>query len=390
MRRFWTDSIQTSSFCLVRPEVSELKIDPASISPSSHRLAASISPGIYPYLGGSVGADQLRAVVAACGGAIVSGKQGAKLAARTPGVLVDPAAYGLSPAVNSEPLFDYDEWLTRQQAAGVPVILTDTPRIRNGDRSALRKALERWSNIQQPTLAALPIEPWWLREGLSWLTEEVREAGRPVAIVLLHRYNGLDPAGTVAGLVQFISDVEPLPVVLLRSDISAVGAVAYRAFAGFVGWSANTRHGPLPMRRPENEHEDDERDDSPSVFVPALHDYVKASNLPPLARHRHPDVLRCGDRVCGGESLLRIAELSEDDVRAGRLLAGEHNVACTEQIARAVLSAADPQNAWWETCNAGAVVSASLAESGINVRLSRWLRQWLDLGSGSRDLRAVP
>lgn len=385
-----TDSIRTSSFCPVSPELPELKIDPISVAPSPHPLAASISPGIYPYLGGSVGADQLRAIVAACGGAIVSGGQGAKLAARTTRVLVDPAAYGPPPATDSEPLFDYDEWLTRQRAAGVPVILTDTPRIQNADRSALRKALERWATIHEPTLAVLPIEPWWLREGLPWLIEEVAEAGRPVALVLLHRYNGLDPAGTVAGLVQLISDVEPVPVLLLRSDISAVGAVAYRAFGGFVGWSANTRHGPLPMRRPETGHDDNERDDSPSVLVPALNDYVKASNLPALARHRHLDVLRCNDPVCGEESLLRIAERSEDDLRAGRLLAGQHNVASTEQIARTVLSAADPWDAWWETCRAGAEVTASLAESGINVRLSRWLRQWLDLGSGSHNFQTVP
>jgi len=279
--------------------------------------------------------------------------------------------------------------LTRQQAAGVPVILTDTPRIRNADQSALRKALERWADIGEPTLAVLPIEHWWLREGLSCLTEYVREAGRPVAIVLLHRYNGLDPAGSVAGLVQLISDVEPLPVVLLRCDISAVGAVAHGAFGGFVGWSANTRHGPLPMRRPERRDDDDERDDSPSVLVPALHDYVKASKLPPLARHRPLDVLRCGDLVCRGQSLLRIAELCEDDLTAGRLLAGQHNVSSTEQIARTVLSAANPRDAWREACHAGAEVSASLAESGINLRLSRWLRQWLDLGSGSHDFRAV-
>jgi hypothetical protein len=54
-----------------------LKIDPVSVTP--HPLAA-ISPGIYPYLGGSVDQAVLRSVVSACGGAVVSGRQGAKLA----------------------------------------------------------------------------------------------------------------------------------------------------------------------------------------------------------------------------------------------------------------------------------------------------------------------
>lgn len=361
-----------------------MKIDPVSTAPLTHPLAAAISPGIYPYLGGSATADQLRSVVTAYGGAVVPGRQGAKLAATTPGVLVDPAEYGFPAKDDSGLLFDYDEWLMRQRAAGVPVVLTDTPRIRNKDRSALRKALERWDEIDDPTLVVLPIEPWWLREGLAWLTEEVQEAGRPVAIVLLHRYNGFDAVGAAAGLVTLISDVEPLPVILLRCDISAVGAVAHRGFAGFVGWSTNTRHGPLPMRR-AGRSEGEERDDSPSVLVPTLHDYVKTSNLPALGRDRPLGVLHCDDLVCGGDSLLRITEVCEDDLRAGRLLAARHNMSSTEQIARRVLSAVEPQEAWWETCRAGADAAASLAESGVSWPLSPWLRQWLDLGSASRE-----
>jgi hypothetical protein len=360
-----------------------LKIDP--VSATSHPLAASFSPGIYPYLGGSVPADLLRSVVKACEGAVVSGKQGAKLAATTRGVLVDPAAYGSQASSDSEPLFDYDEWLRRQQAAGVPLILTDTPRIRNDDRSALRKALARWASIDDPTLVVLPIEPWWLGKGLSCLTEEVRAAGRSVAIVLLHRYNGLDAAGAVAGLLTLIAEVDPLPVVLLRCDISAVGAVAHRAFAGFVGWLPNTRHGPLPMRRPDRT----EGDDSPSVFVPALHNYVKTSKLPALGRNRHVDLLRCGDPVCRGRSLLEITKQCEDNLTAGRLLAGRHNMASTEQIARRMFAAADPRDAWWEACQAGAEAAASLIEGGISLPTPRWLRQWVDLGSPSHQDAAV-
>jgi hypothetical protein len=356
-----------------------LKIDPVSVTP--HPLAAAISPGIYPYLGGSVDPGLLRSVASACGGAVVSGRQGAKLAAQTPGVLVDPAAYGVPAAADAGPLFDYDEWLTRQQAAGVPLILTDTPRIRNDDRSALRKALERWASIDDPTLVVLPLEPWWLREGLPDLIEEVRAAGRPVAIVLLHRYNGLDTARALAGLLTFIAEVEPLPAVLLRCDISAVGAVAHRAFAGFVGWSANTRHGPLPMRRPDRAEGEDERDDSPSVFVPALHNYVKTSKLPALARDRRMNLLRCGDPVCRGGSLLEIAELTETDLRAARLLAGRHNIASTEQVARRILATTEPRDDWRDACRAGADASVSLAESGVSLPSSRWLRQWLDLGT---------
>ena len=347
-----------------------------------------IAAGIFPYLGGSISVDQLRSVAMEYESAVVPGKRGAKLAANTPGVLIDPAVYAPNSSTEPETLFDYDDWLIRQRAAGVPLILTDTPRIPNNDVSELQKALARWDTIDEPTLVVLPLEPWWLRryQGLPRLIEEVQSAARPVALVLLHRYNGLDIKGAVAGVLEFISAVRPLPVVLLRSDISAIGAVAHQAFAGFVGWSANSRHGPLPMRRPDG---DDERDESPSVLVPSLNDYVKTSKLPVFARIWRPDVLRCDDRVCRGDSLLRIGDLSETDLRDGRMLAGLHNLASTEQLARRVLAAADPRDAWWEACNAGARSTASLAERGVSLPLRRWLRQWLKLGSPAHDYQPV-
>jgi hypothetical protein len=340
-----------------------LKITPLVLAPQLP--LDGITSGIFPYLGGSVSIDLLRSVVMAYESAIVPGGQGAKLAAKAPGVLIDPAVYAPQGRTEPEPLFDYDDWLMRQRAAGVPLILTDTPRIRNKDISALRKALARWDAIDEPTLVVLPLEPWWLREGLRGLIEI---------------------KGAVTGLLTFISAVKPLPVVLLRSDISAVGAVAHQAFAGFVGWSANSRHGPLPMRRPEG---DDERDESPSVLVPSLNDYVKTSKLSVFARIRRLDVLRCDDRVCRGDSLLRIADLSETDLRDGRMLAFLHNLASTEQLARRVLAAADPREAWWEACNAGARSIASLAERGVSLPVHRWLRQWLELGSPAHDYRPV-
>ena len=124
--------------------------------------------------------------------------------------------------------------------------------------------------------------------------------------------------------------------------------------------------------------------------MPALHDYVKTSKLPALARDRRTTVVRCGDPVCRGRSLLDIAELTETDARAARLLASRHNMASTEQLARRILSAAEPRDAWREACRAGAEASASLTESGVSLPPSRWLRQWLDLGPHPSALSEPP
>ena len=292
----------------------QLKIDPASAVFRPNLPTGTISPGIYPYIGSSVHADQLASIVSTYGGAVAPGKRGAQLAAKVSGVLVDPARYDARPEAAPDTLFDCDEWLIRQQAAGAPLVLADASRIRNRDRSALRKALARWEKLDQPTVVVLPIENWWLRNGLSILTEEVRAAGRPVAIVLLHPYNGLDAVGAIAGLLTLIGAVSPLPVILLRCDISAVGAVAYGASAGYVGWSATTRHGPLPMGRREERGAvvDLDRDDSPAVFVPALHGYYKASKLPAFARgagqRSCAAMIRCakGKACCESPGLVRL------------------------------------------------------------------------------------
>lgn len=367
-----------------------MKIVPASATPSSNRPLGSMPPGVFPYLGGSVSTDQLQSYVMSCGGAIVSGKRGARLAAQVKGVLIDPAVYVPKGKPEPDDLFgDYHEWLTRQQSADVPLVLTDTPRIPKHDRTALRRALARWETVDEPTMVVLPVEPWWIKDGLSLLTQEVRAAGRPVGLVLLHRFNGLDAAGAISGLLTFVAAVEPVPVVLLRCDISAVGAVSYGAFAGFVGCSSTTRHGPLPMRQPERSDDDDGPDNSPGVLVPALHDYFKASKLPAFARGRHADILRCDDRACSGRSLLEISQQSETNLPSARLLAHRHNVASTERIAERVLSAAEPQDTWWEICRSGANLTASLAESGITLPTSRWLRQWIQLGSPSHEPEAV-
>lgn len=365
-----------------------MKIDPASAAIWRALLPGGISPGIYPYLGATVTVDQLKSVVGTYGGAVVSGRQGAKLAAKVPGVLVDPMQYGTQGATESDALFDYDAWLKRQEAADVPIILTDTPRIPNRDRSALREALGRWEMTDLPIVVVLPIESWWLGKGLACLTDEVRAAGRPTAIVLLDRYNGLDATGAVAGLLTFMSAIGQVPVVLLRSDISAIGAVAHGAAAGFVGWSSSTRHGSLPMRAPADRGGNG-KDESPGVFVPTLHDYYKASKLPALTRFHDMNVLQCDERCCGENGLLRIAELSETDVRAARTAASQHNMVNAELVARRILSAAEPRDAWWEACKAGADTAASLVANGISWPVSRWLRQWLEAGSPSHEPEAV-
>jgi hypothetical protein len=369
------------------------------ITPAYRRPDAALPGlpcGIYPYVGGTVSAADLEETVRAYGYAAASGTGGVRLAGKVRDTLADPARYvpGLKAGSTQDfLLFDYDEWLQRQRHAGVAVILTDSSRIEKRDRQSLRAALSRWRDAGDPALAALPVETWWLKSGLPCLIDEVRSAGRPVALVLHHLYNGLDEAGAVAGLVAFLSAMEKenLPVVLLRCDVSGIGAVAHGGHAAFIGISATNRHGPMPRRNPKrDEGNDDDPDASPAVFVPALHDYVKASRLPAISRNEDAGILACHDRACGGSSLLRLSRLSEVDVTAARAQAYAHNMASHELVAQSVFRSAEPKDAWWELCKSGADTTASLIERGVSLSVSRWLRQWLELGSPSHDPVSVP
>jgi hypothetical protein len=111
--------------------------------------------------------------------------------------------------------------------------------------------------------------------------------------------------------------------------------------------------------------------------------------LPAMTRVRDIDVLHCDDRCCGENGLLRIAELSETDVRAARSAASLHNMVSTELVARRIFSAAEPRDAWWEACKAGANAGALLVGKGISLPASRWLRQWLEAGSPSHEPEVV-
>ena len=70
----------------------KLKIVP--LVPCPQLPLDGIASGIFPYLGGSVRVDQLRSVAMAYESVIVPGRQGAKLAAKIPGVLIGYRARG--------------------------------------------------------------------------------------------------------------------------------------------------------------------------------------------------------------------------------------------------------------------------------------------------------
>ncbi|MGF7235339.1 MAG: hypothetical protein ACQSGP_10340, partial [Frankia sp.] len=306
------------------------------------RTAKGVAPfpagSVVPYLGPVVTAETAAQAPKRSGGVIFAGVKGLT---RVSGLrlrgsaLVDPAAYEAEatrkPRDDANPgLFPLDPsgaWLERQRNAGLASLLTDGQLVGAGDREALARGLSRCAEARGPTVAVLPLTYHWLRgDDLTALIAAVRAAGRPVALVLANAFNALDRAGAVAGLVRLIREVDPVPVSILRCDISAVGAVAYGAALGAVGLKPGTRHYALPGPPPVEGRKPDRSD---RLFVPGLFDYFKASRFPAFFA-ADPAVLDCDCQVCKGRSLLRFTEQSD----AGGVEL--HNLHATEDVARAV------------------------------------------------------
>lgn len=354
---------------------------------------------VVPYLAARTPREVLSAAGSRCGGAVLSGEKGLeqinafrpaaakrKAAQGCPMALVDPATYlprkkkarQLDLPYPSDDASDQAEaggveadsdgswWRFRAEGAGLASLLTTGPVVRAADRYTLLRGLRRWAD-QERAVPVVAVTSHWLRTGLDVLIELVGQEQRPVALVLADSHNALDPIGAVAGLVRLIAEVRPLPISLLRCDISAIGAVAFGAALGAVGLTTGTRHCGLGTRPPKGRPVDL----SPSVFLPRLFDYRKTSSLPGLAAA--PLLMTCTCLVCRGGSLLRFAE--SHDTTALAL----HNLHSAEDIAAAVLADADPASAWVNRCHDAVAATEQLIAVDGAAAVPSWLRQWATL-----------
>jgi hypothetical protein len=156
-------------------------------------------------------------------------------------------------------------WVNLQLKAGQPWALTDSGYIPAGDLAALRAVLAWGSGLTQ-VIIALPLAIEWLTRDRDILIAELTAAGRPVALMLESENDPLATTAAVTGLIAVLRC--PVPVLLLRSDTSVLGALAHGAAAVSVGSKSGLRHiYPIP--------DDDGGGFSPppAAYVPALKSY---------------------------------------------------------------------------------------------------------------------
>lgn len=170
------------------------------------------------------------------------------------------------------------------------------------------------------------VEAHWIAKRVELLTDVLRAADRPIAVVLAHRADPLSLGGAVGGLRWMSGRVPGLSV--LRSDHGAIGAVAFGADHASIGLSTTNRHfatSAMKARRLPG--------GSSRLFVRQLLDWFRASEVAGWSAAGAD--ITCRLRCCNGASLARFLD---DDLDATW-----HNMVALADFADFVLDA-DPDD----------------------------------------------
>lgn len=253
-------------------------------------------------------------------------------------VLVDADQYsGKGRKHGSDPMSTL--WVNWQLKIGLPWALTDSGYIAQGNRSELRDVLT-WRGDAPQVITALPLAKSWLTHDSDILIEEVNAAGGPVALMLEDVSDPLASTSAVTGLIAVLR--AEVPVLVTRSDSSALGALAYGAAVVSVGVKSSLRHI-FPVI-------DDGGGRTPptSAFVPGLLAYKYLTAIDD-AITRSPDlsVWVCTCSVCCGRRLDWIIDAVDPHTAAF-----EHSLAAQAELAQSILATASHTrpSMWRDMC----------------------------------------
>ena len=267
------------------------------------------------------------------------------------------------------------QWLAVQRGLGGPV-LTDSGYVAKRDVTGLRSILRRALPLGDDVFATLPLHADWLKDqqDREVLLHEVSFARVPVAVALEHSADPLGVQQVLRGLLALLAT--DVPVLLLRSDVSAIGALCHGAHAAAIGTTTALRHiYPLPKPGAGGGG----RRAGVAVFVPHCLSYLGADKVAGAVQ-RTPDLSHlwaCGCTACGGRAMDHFATTTEP---ARTDLAFRHSIELLHQLRDEFfaphLTDADRTLAWHERCEAAAAHHAEIAVELFGWRPPPFLNAW--------------
>lgn len=189
------------------------------------------------------------------------------------------------------------------------------------------------------TIVPLAIPHQLLRDDAASLLALINDQDKPVALIVEHESDPFGTGGVVAGLVHVLRGAQ-VPVLLLRTDTSALGAISYGAAVGAVGAHSSLRHL-FPVLDGNGGH-----GERLAFVVPALLTYVLADRFAKayLVNPTLP-AWRCGCWFCHGRDLTWIAASGKQ----AKAVAFQHSVASIADLGiqlRSNLLQMNPVAAW--------------------------------------------
>jgi hypothetical protein len=258
-------------------------------------------------------------------------------------------------------------WLGRQSALGV-LPLTDSGYVALYDIRGLRTILRAAAHRRSPVVAVLPLAARWFATNAACgaLIREINARGVPVAIAIEHRDDPFGIQYLVRRFLRLLAAVT-VPVILLRSDIAAVGALCHGAHAGAVGTTSALRHT-YPRQR---------RGGAPrpgiSAFVTPLLAYHRLETLGRLFADT-PDLAQlwpCACPVCEGRTPAGLG--SAGDVSRHSV----HELLALHADLRRARTRAAMISAWHEHCSHALGVHDQVADEVPGWRAPAGVRGWV-------------
>ena len=203
----------------------------------------------------------------------------------------------------------------------------------------VRKLIHDGADLPGQSITAVPIPSVVLRDEAPTIAWLAREQGHPIALLLEDERDPFDDRDVVHAIAHVIEHAGN-PVLLLRSDVSALGAISHGAVVGAVG-AAGLRHiypqldgdGWLP----------------PTAFViPELLGYYLQTRFD-KAYLRDPGhhAWVCSCWFCGGRSLIWIENQPKELIARSVI---SHSVSALAQIAERLARHANPAAGWTDMC----------------------------------------
>ncbi len=197
-----------------------------------------------------------------------------------------------------------ESWLDEQHDLGLTA-LTDSGYLPPHDWRGLRRILTDAASRPAPTVAMLPLSARWFEHSVDGLAEEIDHHGVPVAVAIEHAKDPFGVRYVTRGFLELLT--VSVPVLLLRSDVSALGALAHGAHSAAIGTTTRLRRIPPRTGRGAVGF------GSLRAFVPPLMGHHPLDSMSRLAPYWH-----CDCHECGGNMLTDLTKTPRPEVSAFR------------------------------------------------------------------------